>query len=242
MRGRHIRVLLARLGDDLRHADRSSRSQVAYWAARLTATVPDAAAEATDLRDRALELDPGLDTRVVDALLAEARRDEQGALRLLANADDPDARAALLATLSRVRGQEAALAWFDGEPGRDEPGLFTGIGWCNLAVHLAEAGRWDEAAGRLAAAHAAHVAEWPELAFVEGVVNAALWLPPELRHLALAMNLFHPGLRRSWRVLEADRRRALADVMLRRGCRALGRSSARRAALWARAIGGCGRG
>lgn len=227
------RTLLARLEDDLRHADRPSQSQVAYWAARLDAAGPTAAAEVTALRDRALELDPGLDTRVVDALLAEARGDGQGALRLLAGADDPDIRGVLFRTLSQVRGQEAALAWFDEEPSRDDPSFLTGIGWCNLAAHLAEAGRWEEAADRLAAAHAAHVADWPELAFFEGVVNAALLLPPELRHLALAMNLFYPGLS----VLEgpeADGRRAVADACFAEAVTALEQIAAPRRAQAAR--------
>jgi len=60
-------------------------------------------------------------------------------------------------------------------------------------ICLATRDRWEEAAERLAAAQE-HIEEWPDLAFVEGVINAALLLPVEWRQYALEMHLFHEGI------------------------------------------------
>jgi len=54
--------------------------------------------------------------------------------------------------------------------------------------------RWEEASDRLAAAQTL-TDEWPDLAFVKGVVNAAMLLPTEWQQHALEMNLLHPSMR-----------------------------------------------
>jgi hypothetical protein len=186
-------------------------NEVLYWASRLHASKRETLAEALAYRDRLRQSGPKIDTSIIDALIREAEGDGESAIRILRDADNPDARSALLLTLRRVRGNDGALAWFDDEPGHNDSGFLTGAGWSGLAAFLADAGRWEEAAERLRAVHELHVEDWPDLAFVEGVINAALLLPDDLRRFALTMDLFHPAVR-TVEGSEANQRRARADT------------------------------
>jgi len=189
-----IRYLLDRVqSGDLRHAERAAQSAVLYWAARLYAGEPEHLEDAKGFRDRLRQLDPAADTRVLDALILETEGDGAGALRMLRDVDDPDARMALFSILHKVRGRADALRWLDGQEGRQNPGFLTGFGWHKVAVALAQSDRWEEAAAYLAATRE-HQKEWPDHLFVEGAINATLLLPTELRRHALEMNLFHPGV------------------------------------------------
>lgn len=189
-----IRVLVQQIVEgDLRYADQGIRTKIFYWAARLhTADVqhiPSARSYLGTLR----KLDPGYDTRIVDAYIMEREGDVDGALHLLRDINDPDGHSALWSVLSRTRGKEAALLWFEEQPGHEDAGFLTGIGWSNLAISLAEMGEWEKACNLLAGVRG-HLVEWPDLAFVEGVINAAMLLPLEVREMALRMNIFHPQI------------------------------------------------
>ncbi len=204
-----IRVLAQRVrDDDFRHADPPIRTDILYWAARLHASQAETLPDAKNFRDQLREVDPNTDTRIIDALILQTEGDVDGALRILRDVDYPDGRAALLLILSRTRGDDVTLTWFDEQPCRDDPDFLTGIGWSNVAVTLAQAGRWEEAAARLAAA-GKHISEWPDLAFIEGVVNAAMLLPVDFRRHTLQMNLFHRAIR-TIEGPDADRIRARA--------------------------------
>jgi hypothetical protein len=72
------------------------------------------------------------------------------------------------------------------------------------------AGRWEEAAGRLAAA-AEHREAWPDLAFVEGIVNAGMLFPVEWRTYILETNPFYTEIQ-PVEGPEADRRRNRAKT------------------------------
>ena len=97
--------------------------------------------------------------------------------------------------LIRSHGKSSALAWMEAQPEHNEICFFTGLGWQNVAVTLCEMGMWERAATFLETASQC-ADHWPDLAFVEGVINAALLLPVESRSLALQMNVFHPNIRR----------------------------------------------
>ena len=71
---------------------------------------------------------------------------------------------------------------FDDKIGASDACFFTALGWWNWACHMAEAGKWEEAAQRLAGFDGVW-SDMPALAFIEGVVNAQLLLPEESRHL-----------------------------------------------------------
>jgi hypothetical protein len=206
-----LMTLAQRVTDgELRYVEHAIRAQVQYWAARLHALQPATLPVARDYLTQLQHTDPGADTRIIEALILEAEENVDGALQMLRDLDTPDGRATFFTTLFRTRGTEVALSWFDDQLGRDNPGFLTGIGWSNVAICLANMGRWEEAAERLTAAQE-HVEEWPDLAFVEGVINAAMLLPIEWRQYALEMHLFHEGLR-PIEGLDAARHRARAKV------------------------------
>jgi hypothetical protein len=195
---------------ELCYVERSIRAKVQYWVARLYALQPDTLPVARHYLAQLHQTDPGVDTRIIDALILEAEGNINGALQTLRDIDIVDGRATFFATLFRTRGEEAALSWFDDQPGRDNATFLTGLGWSNAAICLAKMGRWKEAADRLAAAQE-HIEVWPDLAFVEGVINAAMLLPVEWRQYALEMHLFHEGVR-TIEGVDAARRRARAKV------------------------------
>ena len=205
-----VKALAQRVLDGpLRFASSAVRAEGLHWAARLHASEAEFLAEAKTYRAQLLEIDPEFDTRILDALILEAEGDIDSALRTLRDVADPDARAALFATLRRTKDTAAALAWFDEQPDNDDPAFLTGVGWSNAAIALAQVGRWNDAISCLAIGHT-RVDEWPDLAFVEGVVNTAMLLPADFRALALQMNILHPGISAT-EGPDADRHRARAD-------------------------------
>jgi tetratricopeptide (TPR) repeat protein len=206
-----IRQLVERVqSGDTRHATPSVQGEALYWAARLHAGEPEHLEQAKSLRDQLRQLDDAADTRIVDALILTTEGDGDGALRMLRDVDNPDARSSLFSILHKSRGPQAALEWFDGQERRHQPDLLTGLGWSKVAVALAQANRWEEAAACLAAVCECQE-EWPDLLYLEGVINAALLRPSELRRHALDMNLFHPGAH-TIEGPEADRRRERATL------------------------------
>ena len=189
-----IRVLIGKLfSGELHHADQAVRVEALYWAARLHALEAEHIPQAKDYLKQLRELDPRYEVRIVDALILEHSGDLDGALRGLRDIDTPDSRSTLFTVLNRRKGKEAALAWFEEQPKHTDVDFFTGIGWSNVAVTLSEQGMWESARDVLAATQSL-AEEWPGLAFVEGVVNAALLLPDESRPQALRMNIFHPHI------------------------------------------------
>ncbi|HQY58566.1 MAG: hypothetical protein V9G17_03365 [Nitrospira sp.] len=189
-----MRVLVEKLfSGELRQADQGVKVEALYWAARLhvfeAQHVPQASRYLHQLRD----LDPKYDARIVDAFILEHKDDAAGALRILRDINTADGHSTLWLVLSRTQGKPTALAWMEGQPDHGETDFFTGIGWQNVAVTLCEMGMWERAATILSAAQVL-ADDWPDLAFVEGVVNAALLLPAESRPQALSMNIFHPHI------------------------------------------------
>ena len=187
-----ICALAGRVHDgNLCSADSDIRAEVLCWAARLHATIPATRDAAIEYRRQLLDIIPKSDTRIIDALIRESGGDVDGALRDLRDIDDPDGHTVLFLFLRRTRNHKAALEWFDGQPFRNVVSSFTGLGWTQIAVALAQAGRWEEAVDRLAAARG-QASEWPELTFVEGMVSAAMLLPAEIRWNALITGFFPP--------------------------------------------------
>lgn len=186
-----IRNLVKRVLDgDLHHADIVNQGYVLYWATRIHAGDVITLTDAKEYRGQLLGLKPDADTRILDALILDTEGDADGALRILRDIDNPDGRAALLVVL-RKQSSDVALEWFDKQPGRDDPHFLTGTGWANVALTLAETGRWEEAAAYLFKARV-HIDDWPDLSYLEGVIIVALMLPEEHRRSVLTMNVFHP--------------------------------------------------
>ena len=182
----NIQELQGRVGDegDLFAVSDSAKKGVLYWTARLYAGDAETLADARQLRNELRQTDPDMDLSIVEALLAEADGDENGALLLLRDHDDPDSRTVLFGVLVRSRGERAALAWYADETTPDDGQFFTDVGWRNWAVCMAKVGKWKEAAQRLHGFES-YWQTMPALALVEGVINAAMLLPTDHRERAL---------------------------------------------------------
>lgn len=189
--GREIRILaLAVQEGDLTSARPAVKAQVFYWAARILASTSPA--DAQSYLDRARSCDSELDCTVVDALIAEGRGDLTSALRILQKNPHPDACSTAFVVLHRKRNAQAALDWLETLPPPLE-GHLTGFGWANVGLALARVGDWNRAAEMLRRGRSA-ATDWPDLAYLGGLVTAAFLLPEEHRHVVLEMNVFHRGL------------------------------------------------
>ena len=191
---------------DLMYAETSICARILYWAARMQVTQHETLPLARSYLKQLRDIVPDFDTRIVEALILEKEGDIDGALKILRDIDTSDGRSTLFIVLCRTQGERSALAWFDDQLDRDNLHFLTGIGWVNVVICLAKMERWDEAALRLAATEDLRE-EWPDLAFVDGVINAAMLLPVELRQYVLEMNLFHSTIQ-TIEGAEADQYRA----------------------------------
>jgi tetratricopeptide (TPR) repeat protein len=203
---------------DLRYVSPSIKAQVLQLAARLHAAAVETLDLARQFRMELLQVEPTADTAIIDALLLRTEGDVEGALRLLRDVSNPDAHSVLFAILNKAHGDAPSVEWYESQDGREDPSFFTGRGWCDLAVALAHLERWDEASSRLVNA-AEHRNGHPDFSYIEGVVNAALLLPAEYRHLSLVTNLFPPV---SLEGSDADQRRDFALTCFKRAEDALG--------------------
>ena len=169
---------------DLAAANSSTKNKVRYWTARLCASDNETLELAKQLRKELRQADLDEELSIVDALIAEADGDLDKALRILRDHDASDPRSVLFSLLVRLQGERAALDWFEQQDGRSDPQFFTAAGWRNWAVCMAKIGKWKEAAKRLLSFES-HWQNMPALALVEGVINAAILLPDDLREKAL---------------------------------------------------------
>ena len=178
---------------DLRATSDSAKSRVLYWGARLCASDRATVASAKQLRDELRSIDPNQDVSVINALIAEAKGNPDEALRLLRDRDDPEFRTVFFVVLGRSQGVRAALAWCEDADTCHDTQFFTPDGWKCWAIVMAQEGRWEEAARQLLGFEPS----WPQtpaLAFVEGVVNAAMLLPDDQRSMALASLPLYLGI------------------------------------------------
>lgn len=193
---------------DLHSADRSIKAQVLQLATRLHVRSPDTLDAGKRLRDQLIRIDPTADTTIIDAFILRSEGAADAVMRLLRDVGEPDARSIFFETLAQERGEALALQWFENDPGRYSPDFFNGVGWYNLAVVLAHAERWKEACAFLANASRYH-GDYPDLLYLEGVVNAALVLRPDCRQLTLSTNLPPPHVLEGPEV-EPHRERAIS--------------------------------
>ena len=183
---RNSQELLARVSDgDLVAVNDPIKTKIRYWTARLCAADAETLDVARQLRHELRQTDPEEDISIVDALLAESDGEIDDALRLLRDRDDPDSRTALFGLLIRSGGEAKALAWHaEQAAARDDGEFFTAVGWRNWAVCMAKAAKWKEATSRLLGFES-HWQSIPALAFVEGIINAAMLLPDDYQEMVL---------------------------------------------------------
>ena len=176
-----IRKLLerTRVGGNLAAAGDSIKIEVLYWAARLCAVEKETLPIAKQLREELRQADPNRNLSIVDALIAEKEGDDDLALRLLRDCDDPDSRSVWFGLLDRLKGQQAAWDWVQDQDLHTAE-LFTPVGWLSWGIVAAKLDRWQEACRCLSKLEN-HWHEMPMLALFEGTANAAMLLPAEHR-------------------------------------------------------------
>ena len=191
---RDLQELLQRLIDgDLSAANDSIKQEIRHWTARLCAMNKETLPLARQLRAELAQSNTSLNLSIVDALIAETEGDADGALCLLRDCNDQASRSAWFGLVRRVKSDGAALEWFGGQEGSSDPSFLAPAGWLNWALAAAEFEEWEEASRRLADLEDTWD-ELPMLAVVEGVINAAMLLPPEFRKQALYGTPFFKGV------------------------------------------------
>lgn len=182
---RSIQELLNRVSEgDLVATDNPTAEKVRYWAARLCAANAETLGFAKEVRSQLPQASDDINLRVLDALVAELEGDNDHAIRLIRDHDDPDSRTALFGLLSRTRGEQVALDWYAGQSRADDDQIFNDVGWKNWAICMVRTGNWKKTAQRLAALKIP-LKNSPALALVEGMINASMLLPEEQREFAL---------------------------------------------------------
>ena len=174
---------------DLVHADASAKHNVRYWMARLYAGDAKTLDVAKENRKRLMEDDSTRDLSIIDALIAESDGNPDEGIRNLRDRDDPESRSVLFGILARSRGAAFALSTFADRMNSEDAEVFTAIGWMSCAGCMAEVGRWEAAAERLAQIDGMRK-EVPALLLLEGIINAQLLLPDEKRSLKANPLLF----------------------------------------------------
>jgi hypothetical protein len=107
------------------------RAEICDRAARANAA-PGTSELAKTFRTNAATLDPSRDLFIADALLKEANGHPDETLRELKTRNDSDTRSALLTTLIRQRGRNAALSWV--QNGNLTPRDLNALGAMNLIL------------------------------------------------------------------------------------------------------------
>ena len=176
-------------GGDLVHAYDSAKHNVRYWMAKLCAGDAETLDVAKVCRERVRKDDSTRDLSIIDALIAESDGNLDGAIRILRDRDDPESRSVLFGVLARSRGATFALSTFTESLDGEDAEVFTAIGWRSWAGCMAEVGRWEAAAERLARIDGMRN-EVPALSLLEGIINAQLLLPDEKRGLTANPLLF----------------------------------------------------
>lgn len=185
-----IQELAGRIEEgDLVQADVEVKNSVRYWVARLCASDSRLVDVGVKFRERVWNDNPTTDLSIIDALLAETQGDADKGIRLLRDRKDAESRTVLFGLLARTRGADAALSAVAEEVNTGEPGFFTPLGWSSWADCMAEVGRWDEAAERLAQIEIKRD-ETPAFSLLEAIINAQLLLPTDRRGLTAEPVLF----------------------------------------------------
>lgn len=186
-----IRLLAERaLSGDLVNASLDSRAETIYWAARLNANDVKYMMEVDNNLKWLAEHYPSKSTAIIYALRKEANKEIDESLQILSDLHDADGRTALSLCLRRTKGNDAAIDWYLDQKENESVNFFTGLGWCNLALTYAELENWEEASAILKGKNRLYY-NWPELAYVEGILNLALLLPKEFRKETLRLNIFY---------------------------------------------------
>ena len=191
---RKVQILHTRLTKgDLVAADDCTKANVIYWCARLFSVDSETLSDAMRFRNELRQLDPKVDLTIVDALIAHTEDKIDLALRILRDVDNPDNRSVFFNILAHSTGGSEALEWYCQNNESDDPNFFTAVGWKDWAVSMCRLGKWSEATQKLVDIESmGH--ETLVLVLIEGVINAAMLLPVEMREIAFESVPLYSGV------------------------------------------------
>ena len=185
------------------------KANIYYWAARLNAVSSETLNQAEKYIGKLTSTESVHDLRIIKGLIKRTEKDFEGALKIFREIDTDDGRTNLFATISLSKSKAEALQWLCQQNRYRDPATLTAVGW-ELAVRwLAEENRWKEASTLLADRREFRGA-MPNLAYIEGVINAGCLLPDDLRTTVLNTGAFYMDNAPLIEGMEADQYRKTA--------------------------------
>lgn len=174
---------------NLSHTRKEVKAEILYWACRLLISDGDPNLKAREYLLQLNSIDPSYDTKLLEALLLSASNDIEAGVKILRDLDTADGRSTLFTVFVSKCSNEKGIQWFEEQERNSDIEFFTGIGWVSYAVTLAQVDRWDDAVNILHEV-SDKFTDWPDLIYIEGLLNSIMLLPLELRQRALIGNEF----------------------------------------------------
>ena len=174
---------------DLFHASNNVKAEILYWACRLFITDGNPNTKAREYLRHLKSIDASYDIELLEALLLSASGDIDAAVKTLRDINTEDGRSTFFVVLACKFSNEEAIQWCEELDCNSNVHFFTGIGWVSYSISLAKVGRWDDAVNILREVSSA-ITDWPDLFFIEGLLNSIMLLPLEHRQRALVGNEF----------------------------------------------------
>ena len=193
-----MRVLYTHVRNgELTATDLETKVEILNWAAKLCVESPEIRPLANEIRNELRDIAPDHDLSIVDALLADAEGDKQKAISILRDKEDAESYSTLFSLLARNISESRALEWYSEKNDLNNAEFFTPVGWKNWAICMASAKRWDETTQQLLQLESLWD-EFPALAYVEGIINAAMLLPNDIRSIAIENVPLYPEIAPSY--------------------------------------------
>jgi tetratricopeptide (TPR) repeat protein len=172
---------------DLSRTPKTIQSDVYLWAARLHVNPPEVQYLAKEFLWKADRPDQEM-VAIVSAWL-DIEGDTEKALKNLREFNTPDTRTTLFKLLARSKGFEQALKWYDKHDDRNSESFFSPLGWHSLAIHLAQADRWNEAIEILERLTEKKISDFPLLAFTCAILHVGKIIPKKDRPILIDGNI-----------------------------------------------------
>ena len=185
------------------------KANIYYWAARLNAVSSETLNQAEKYIGKLTSTESVHDLRIIKGLIKRTEKDFEGALKIFREIDTDDGRTNLFVALNLFKSKAAALQWLYQQNRNQDPNALTAVGWAQAAIWLAEENRWEEASTLLADRREFRGA-MPDLAYIEGVINAGCLLPDDLRTTVLNTGAFYMDNAPLIEGMEADQYRQTA--------------------------------
>ena len=174
-----------------------TKVEILNWTAKLCVESPETLPLANEIRNELHDIAPDHDLSIVDALLADAKGEKEKAISILRDKEDAESNSTLFGLLALNESESRALEWYSEKSDLDNAEFFTSVGWKNWAICMVRVNKWDETIHQLLRLESLWN-ENPALAYVEGIINAAMLLPNDIRSIALNSVPLYPEIAPSY--------------------------------------------